>query len=142
MEYKVVAHNSERYWKLVSLRDEILRKPLDLTFSEEELALENNQIHLGIFDNDKSIGSLSLVKNSNKELKMRQVCIASPLQGKGIGRKMVEFSEDFGKQKGFSKMVLHAREVAQEFYLALDYKIIGEQFEEVGIPHYKMEKLM
>jgi predicted GNAT family N-acyltransferase len=37
-------------------------------------------------------------------------------------------------------MVLHARETAVPFYLKLGYEVVGGQFEEVGIPHFKMEK--
>ncbi len=40
----------------------------------------------------------------------------------------------------FDKITLHARKNAVPFYLALGYKIIGEEFEEVGLPHFEMEK--
>jgi len=71
---------------------------------------------------------------------MRQVAVTAHLQGKGLGRKLVDFCEDFGRERGFHIMSLHAREVASMFYLKLDYEIVGEPFEEVGLPHYRMEK--
>ena len=37
-------------------------------------------------------------------------------------------------------MTLHARQVAVPFYERLGYSIVGEPFEEVSIPHFKMEK--
>lgn len=37
-------------------------------------------------------------------------------------------------------MVLHARDSALDFYLSLGYSIVGDPFEEVGIPHHRMEK--
>ncbi|NOZ36403.1 MAG: GNAT family N-acetyltransferase [Chlorobi bacterium] len=40
------------------------------------------------------------------------------------------------------KIVLHARKTAVSFYLKLNYKIISEQFYEVGIPHFKMRKML
>jgi predicted GNAT family N-acyltransferase len=39
-------------------------------------------------------------------------------------------------------MVLHARETAVPFYNALGYNSVGAQFEEVGIPHFRMEKAL
>ncbi len=143
MNLKLIQHNSPAYEETISLRDEILRKPLGMKYEKADLDAESDSFHLAYYDKEEMIGCLVLkpIIESN-ELKMRQVAVKENQQGKGIGRKLVEFSEEFAKQKGFSKMTLHAREIAKDFYLALDYKIIGEQFEEVGIPHFKMEKLM
>jgi predicted GNAT family N-acyltransferase len=45
-------------------------------------------------------------------------------------------------QLGFARMVLHARETAVPFYKVLEYNIVGDRFEEVGIPHFRMEKAL
>ena len=44
------------------------------------------------------------------------------------------------KELGFNMMTLHAREQAMPFYLKMSYKIFGDRFEEVSIPHFRMEK--
>ncbi len=117
-----------------------------MKYVKSDLEAEKDSFHLACYNENEAeevIGCLVLkpIPESN-ELKMRQVAVKENHQGKGVGRKLVEFSEEFAKQEAYTKMTLHAREVAKDFYLALDYKIVGEQFEEVGIPHYKMEKLM
>ncbi len=61
-------------------------------------------------------------------------------QGKGIGGMLVIAAEKFSTQKGYGKMILHARKVALEFYKRLGYEAYGSEFTEVGIPHYMMEK--
>jgi predicted GNAT family N-acyltransferase len=53
---------------------------------------------------------------------------------------MVLLSEAKAIEMGKQKMVLHARDSAIDFYLLLGYKIVGDPFEEVGIPHHRMEK--
>ena len=35
---------------------------------------------------------------------------------------------------------MHARETAVGFYEKLGYKVVGDKFTEVTIPHYVMEK--
>jgi predicted GNAT family N-acyltransferase len=72
---------------------------------------------------------------------MRQVAVAAAMQGKGVGARLVAASEDFAKEHGFQKITLHARETAVLFYERIGYQKIGERFEEVGIPHFKMEKI-
>ena len=71
---------------------------------------------------------------------MRQVAVVSDLQGQGIGRALVEYSEALARKLGFRRMVLHARETAVAFYKKLGYLRIGGRFEEVTIPHWAMTK--
>jgi hypothetical protein len=71
---------------------------------------------------------------------MRQVAVATSAQGKGVGSALVQYAELVAMQNGFDSMLLHARASAVPFYLRLEYAIVGDLFEEVGIPHYKMTK--
>jgi predicted GNAT family N-acyltransferase len=131
------------YDESIRLRDDILRKPLNMVFYAEDLAKEFDQVHIGYYDeNGVMTGCMVLQDYGNKQAKMRQVAVAASQQGKGIGKKMVAFFEQYARQKGFEKVVLHAREVACSFYDKLGYERVGEPFEEVNIPHYKMEKAL
>lgn len=135
----VVSHGSPEYWAAVELRRQVLRLPLGLDFTSEELEAEHVQIHMAMLDGLTPMACLSLVPHG-EEVKMRQVAVASEQQGKGLGRQLVTASETLAREKGFTKMVLHARETAVPFYKALGYAVLGEPFQEVGIPHRKMEK--
>ncbi len=129
------------YDEVVKLRDDILRKPLGLAFTPEYLAAEYDMFHLACYtDKHELIGCLILAPQENNDIKMRQVAVHEDCQGKGIGQFMVADSERIAKEKGFTKMTLHARDTAVPFYLKLKYKKKGRAFKEVGIKHYKMEK--
>lgn len=125
----------------LSLRDDILRKPLNMEFEVEDIVQEWDSYHLACYDQKQSmVGCLVLKPLQDGEIKMRQVAVKADQQKKGIGTVMVHESEQFGNKCGFNKMVLHARKEAVPFYKKLGYKTQGKQFEEVGIPHYKMYK--
>lgn len=128
------------YDESVRLRDDILRKPLNMVFYAEDLAKEYNQTHIGYYENGVLLGCMVLQDYGNGQAKMRQVAVAESQQGRGIGKKMVAFFETYARDKGFTKVVLHAREVACSFYDKLDYTRVGERFDEVSVPHFKMEK--
>lgn len=131
------------YDESIKLRDDILRKPLNMVFYAEDLAKEFDQIHIGYYDqNGVMIGCMVLQDYGNKQAKMRQVAVADSHQGKGVGKKMVAFFEQYARQQGYEKVVLHAREVACPFYDKLGYSRVGKRFEEVNIPHFKMEKVL
>lgn len=129
------------YDEAVALRYQVLRKPLGLEYLPEQLAMEWSDTHLAAFDTaGRIVGILILSPGKEQSVKMRQVAVAPELQGRGVGRALVAQSEDTARSMGYRKMTLHAREVAVPFYLQLGYQKVGNQFEEVGIPHFKMEK--
>jgi len=140
MEIRIVKHYSKDYWKCVRLRDKILREPINLMFSEEELFLEHDQIHVGAFEEEKAVGCFSLVKQSEAEIKMRQVCVDNEYQQQGIGRKMMIFCEELAKKNGYKVVSCHARESAVHYYQKLGYHKEGKLFREVSLPHLKMKK--
>ncbi|MEA1985889.1 MAG: GNAT family N-acetyltransferase [Candidatus Marinimicrobia bacterium] len=137
---KLLDYDSDDYKKTVSLRYEILRKPLGLKFSDKQLEQEYSDFHFGCFINDKLVGCLILSSIDKNVIRMRQVAVEKKYQGKQIGTILVKYSEEFAKRKGYNKMVLHAREVAVKFYLKLEYEIVGEKFIEIGLTHFKMKK--
>lgn len=138
-----IEFGTPEYDETVRLRDEVLRKPLGLYFTAEQLAAEYDSQHLIATDlGGRLIACLILVPASESVIKMRQVAVRPDLQGRGVGTALVQAAEGLAVDGGFREMVLHARETAVEFYRKLDYRTEGDCFEEVGIPHYKMRKTL
>ncbi|MEO5929221.1 MAG: GNAT family N-acetyltransferase [Candidatus Kapaibacterium sp.] len=140
LDIRLIAHRSPAYEETVALRDDILRRPLGLSFTPEQLGGEGADYHLACYLDGALAGCLILTPIDDNALKMRQVAVAEEMQGKGVGRALVERSEEIGREKGFREIILNARETAVPFYDRLRYERIGERFEEVGIPHWKMRK--
>jgi predicted GNAT family N-acyltransferase len=134
--------SSIEYESELELRNEILRKPIGLDLYAEDLSKEGNDFHIGAFKNDELVGCLVLTPLGNKEVKMRQVAVKEIFQCLGIGKKMVEFSEAISQENNYNKIILNARKTAVPFYERLNYKIIGDEFIEVCIPHNKMFKIL
>ncbi len=140
VQFREIAHNSSEYRQAVALRDKLLRKPLGLRFTDEELVLESGDFHLGVFKGKRLLGCLVLSPDTKGSIRMRQVAIDESWQGRGLGRQLVLFAETFAREKSFSRIYCHARHYVIEFYRKLDYRETGEPFMEVGIPHVLMEK--
>ncbi len=140
MALKQIDHGSKEYRQMVDLRNEILRRPLGLTFAPEELAREKEDILIGAFDDDEMLACCLMTKADNNSLRLRQMAVQNNLQGKGIGASMMYFAETVARDKGYKKLFMHARKSAIGFYEKLGYKTVGDEFEEVTLPHYVMEK--
>ncbi len=139
-EIKVFSFNSAEYRQSLELRYRILRKPLNLQFTEAELKKDETDTHIGLFSGDTIIACLILSKHKDEKMKMRQVAVDKIHQGKGLGKKLSLAAEEYAKEIGFKIMFCHAREVAVPFYQKLGYRVVGERFTEVNIPHFAMEK--
>lgn len=140
MALKIIDHGTPEYHQMIKLRDDILRKPLGLSFSQEELMQEKDQILIGAFDEDKMLGCCMLVNEGDGVVRLRQMAVNNNLQGKGIGRALMNFAENIARDQGFRRLTMHARKTAIGFYEHLGYQICSDEFLEVTIPHFIMEK--
>lgn len=140
MALKIIDHGSKEYSQMLQLRKDILRKPLGLDFDPEELEKEKNEILIGAFEEEKMLGCCMLIKYDAKTIRLRQMAVLNNLQGKGIGRALMQFAENIARDLGFRRITMHARKSAIGFYEKLGYSVTGEEFIEVTIPHFNMEK--
>ena len=140
MALKMIQYGSKEYEQMVALRYQMLRKPLGLVFSEEELEKEKNNVLLGCFDEDVLEGCCMLVETNRYEVRLRQMAVLSGLQGKGIGRVLMIFAENVARDRKYKKILMHARVISIPFFEKLGYSISGEPFVELTIEHIVMEK--
>lgn len=141
LTFKIIPYASADYDQAVSLREEILRKPLGLSFTQEELEDEKYHIHIAGFLDGKLCVTAVLVPEG-ESCKMQRVATKGPLQNRGIGSALLVFCEDYAKEQGYASIYCHARNSAIPFYLKNHYVLEGEPFDEDGIPHHKMRKVL
>lgn len=142
MEVRLIEYKTPEYDKMVALRDDILRKPLGMTFGEEYLGKDKDSYLLGCFDGDNLVGCCLLTPVNENTLQLRQMAVAEDRQKQGIGTKVIEYAEQLAVDKGYRFMYLHARKVAVNFYTKLGYMLESDEFMEIGIPHFEMLKML
>lgn len=140
MALKIIDHGTADYRQMVELRLQLLRKPLGLSFTPEELEKEKSDILLGCFEEDKLEACCILTQVDASTVRLRQMAVGAALQRKGIGRVLMDFAENIARDRKYSRLTMHARKSAVGFYEKSGYQICSEEFTEVTIPHYVMEK--
>jgi predicted GNAT family N-acyltransferase len=140
MALKIIDHGTAEYQRMIKLRDEILRKPLGLTFAPDELEKEKQNLHIAAYEDDQMLGCCMLVEEEPQTVRLRQMAVINDLQGKGIGRALMQFAENLARDRGYKKITMHARKNALGFYEKMGYRKVGKEFHEITIPHYVMEK--
>jgi predicted GNAT family N-acyltransferase len=142
MALKIIDHGSTEYGQMVDLRLQLLRKPLGLSFSQDELEREKSDILLGCFEDDKLEACCVLTEVDPSTVRLRQMAVGSALQGKGIGRVLMNFAENIARDRKYTRLTMHARKSAVGFYEKSGYRICSDEFTEVTIPHFIMEKVL
>jgi predicted GNAT family N-acyltransferase len=140
MALKIIDHGSVEYQQMIKLRDELLRKPLGLTFTADELEKEKENMLIAAFEEDRMLACCMLVEENSVTVRLRQMAVMNDLQGKGIGRALMNFAENIARVRGYKKISMHARKAVVGFYERMDYKVVGTEFIEITIPHFLMEK--
>jgi predicted GNAT family N-acyltransferase len=131
---------SHDYRASLSLREAVLRVPLGLPLRPEDVAGENSAFHLGCFQERTLVGSLVLQPIDETIIKLRQLAVAAETQGKGAGSDLLQFAENFAREKGYNTIVAHARQQVLQFYIKRGYAVRGCPFIEATIPHYAIFK--
>jgi ribosomal protein S18 acetylase RimI-like enzyme len=140
MALKILDHGTPEYQQMVKLREDILRRPLGMSFSADELDKEKDNLLMAAYEDDQMLGCCMLVEEAPGTVRLRQMAVVNDLQGKGIGKALMQFAENLARDRGFRKITMHARKNAIGFYEKMGYRKIGEEFDEITIPHYVMEK--
>ena len=141
MPIKEAKHGSDDYQRILAMRFAILRVPLGLDWSGEDLAAEARQLHFGLFDDDDTLIACVVVNPLGPDTaKVRQMAVAEPFRTMGNGRVLLEGVEAILHQRGIRRIEMDARELAVGFYQKLGYHVEGDQFLQVTIPHFRMVK--
>ncbi len=127
---------------IIDLRYKILRQPWDQPRDTGTDNIEESSINAFIKDTGGTVVACGrLQENENKIGQIRFMAVDGSQQGKGLGKKIVDFLELEGKTLGLKKIELQARENALEFYKNCGYSIKEKSFLLWGIiQHYLMEK--
>jgi N-acetylglutamate synthase-like GNAT family acetyltransferase len=140
MALKQIDFGTPDYQQMLNLRYEILRKPLGLQFKPEELESEKDAILIAAFEDEKMLGCCFLTKVDNETVRLRQMAVQNNLQGKGIGASLMNFAENIARDRGYKTMLMHARKTTVQFFEKQGYKVEGNEFIQLTIPHCAMKK--
>lgn len=142
LEVSIVTLNSPEYAEVFALRDEVLRKPLGMSLKNDDLSRDAVDVIFAGKIDGKVVVCLMLHHKNDELVQLRQMAVYDAWQGRGLGRQLVKAAEQYAREKGYRTLELHARKNAMGFYGSMGYGVVGDEFTEVGIPHYIMEKTL
>jgi predicted GNAT family N-acyltransferase len=140
MQIRLIEYGSADYDAMIMLRIKSLLEPIGVPSSYIIPEKEKDDIFIGAFNDNEIIGCCVLTPHNKIMIQLRQMAVLQSNQGKKIGARVIRFAEETAMQHGYNILILHARDPVIGFYEKCGYRIIGDQFFEVGIGHHKMQK--
>ena len=141
MALKLIDHGSKDYSLMIALRHSLLRKPLGLSFSDEELKNEVNDILLGCFDDGKAGRLLPAYKNRYRNIAVKANGCCIRLAGKRCGKSFITVWRKYCAGQRLQKNYNACAQNGYRFLRKMRLQLLqSNEFEEVMIPHYIMEK--
>ncbi len=140
--FKSFTHDSPLYEESIVLRNRILIEAVGRHEDCRDFDFPEKDIYISAFDGDVLIGSAIITPLNNDTVQMRQMAVENAYQGQGVGRAIALEFERIVREKGYSMIILHAREIAVPFYEKLGYILSSDVFYEIEIPHFEMRKCL
>jgi predicted GNAT family N-acyltransferase len=109
---------------------------------EEEFENDEDKFfHCHMYTGEELIACARLGQVTNGAIRIGRIAVRKDLRKNGLGKKIVEYAEHIGCEKGYDKFFLIAQTYAKGFYEKMGYVTEGSEFVEAGIPHIKMIKI-
>ena len=88
------------------------------------------------------LGTARLLEKSPGIAQIGRMAVVRVMRGSGLGGDLLNALVDIAKVRGDKEVRLHAQCSAQAFYARAGFVPVGEPFDEVGIAHIEMRKVL
>jgi predicted GNAT family N-acyltransferase len=105
-------------------------------------AFDENCRHYVARRNGVAVGAARMRDHGGGAVKIERMAVLAEHRRGGVGRALLARMEADAAAQGAGEAVLHAQDHALGFYERCGYRTEGPGFEEAGIPHHKMRKVL
>lgn len=114
-----------------------LPRPLDRD------ALDFSADHVVAFDREGScVGTGRVVRTDQRTCQIGRMAVAAAARRSGVGAAMLDALERMARLRGIREVVVASQMGSEPFFLARGYRREGAVFEDQGVPHVHMRKVL
>lgn len=124
------------------VRDAVFVNEQGISPREVYDALDFEAVHLVYFDGNEPIAAGRIVQPGDTVYKIGRLAVLKQYRKQGLGKRLVEDMINYAEGKGGEKIEVGAQLRAVGFYKKLGFEAIGEEYEEIGVPHIRMIKIL
>lgn len=133
-DYERHAHDIRR------IRDQVFLMEQQISREEEYDGRDTVCVHGLVFCDGQAVGTGRL--DVEKSGKVGRLAVLKEYRRRGLGSTLMKTLEEEALARNLSRVWFHAQVSAIPFYEKLAYQIVSEEFEEAGISHVVMQKIL
>jgi predicted GNAT family N-acyltransferase len=112
--------------------------PVELEIDDHD----SDAVHLvAVRGEDEVVGTLRIVA-LDAVAKIGRLAVRADARRGGIGRRLMLEALAYAECNGFRDIILSAQLTATDFYVGLGFTAEGDVFDDAGIPHIDMRKIL
>ena len=129
--------------KAQPVRTQVFVQEQGIDANDEWDTADSDAVHAVITNRfGQPLGTSRLLKKSTGVAQIGRMAVVRVMRGSGLGGQLLNALVDIAKARGDKEVLLHAQTSAQAFYAHEGFVPVGEPFDEVGISHIEMRKVL
>ena len=125
------------------VRTEVFVQEQGIDEKEEWDVADADAVHAVISNRfGHALGTARLLQKSPGVGQIGRMAVVRAMRGAGLGSELLNALLNVAKARGDQEVQLHAQCSAQDFYTKQGFVVAGEAFDEVGIAHVPMHKIL
>ncbi len=131
----------------LAIREVVFIEEQSVPESIERDAEDARAYHVLAWDGPHAVGTGRLVElpeppngETGKWGQIGRMAVFTAHRKQGIGDRILKKLEDEARREGMKGIKLHAQRHTAAFYEKAGYRLVGEEFEEAGMPHVEARK--
>jgi predicted GNAT family N-acyltransferase len=133
---------SQTYRDALAIRKEVFVVEQQVPEAIEIDDLEDKTLHLVGYEDATPVATARIYPMNNSKYKVQRVAIRKVAREKKYGNSLMQEIENHVRELGGKRLFLGSQNQAIGFYEKAGYTICGEEYEEAGILHHDMEKIL
>ena len=136
-----IVENEDEFKIAYKIRVEIFVQEQGVPFDMELDEFDKDAKHVLLYKDNLPIACGRIIIQENQAI-MGRIAVLKKYRKQGYGRQICNKLIEIAKENEVEKIILHAQCYAIDFYKKLGFREYGEVFEEAGISHIEMRKIV
>jgi predicted GNAT family N-acyltransferase len=124
------------------IRTKVFQEEQGVSAELEFDGLDASAIHFLAYVNSKAVGTARIREIDADAVKIERLAVLPDYRKQGLGKQLMRSALSTIAQRGKCLVIVHAQVYIAQLYQQLGFAIVGEQFNEAGISHVKMVKMI
>ena len=134
--------NSQVYQDGLMIRTDVFVKEQNIDPKMEIDDREDQCTYVVLYVDQTPAAVARYFETSDNGLHIQRVAVLKNFRKKGLATEILNYISEQAQNNHYSYLILGAQDHANKFYQQLGYQTVGPQYEEVGIKHHDMKKML